>query len=59
MDYVIEKVSCYDGTGRKENAIIVFNCSTGVEVACVRRRPFESKAAWIARAMAPYDRKAA
>lgn len=59
MDYVIEKVSRYDGTGRKEDAIIVFNCLTGVEVACVRRRPFEAKAAWIARAMAPYDQRAA
>lgn len=50
MDYEIITVSKYDGKGGKEKAVEVFNPVDGKAVAIVRRAPFETKAAWIARA---------
>jgi hypothetical protein len=50
MDYEIITVSKYDGKGGKERAIEVFNAVTGVTVAICRRRPFETRQAWVDRA---------
>jgi hypothetical protein len=50
LDYQITNVRKYDGTNRTEKAIEVFNAVTGATLATCRRRPFESKDAWVARA---------
>ena len=51
LDYQFTTVSKYDGTGRTERAIEVFNAATGTTIAFCRRVPFESKQAWIDRAL--------
>jgi len=51
IDYVFTKMPAYDGTYRKVDAIETFNPNTGETIGYVRRLPFESKAAWIARAL--------
>jgi primase-polymerase (primpol)-like protein len=50
LDYQFTTVRKYDGTSRTEKAIEVFNAVTGATLAISRRRPFENKAAWVARA---------
>lgn len=50
LDYQLTTVSRYDGTRRTEKAIEVFNSVTGATIAFCRRRPFENKDAWVARA---------
>lgn len=50
MDYTFTTISSFDGTGSKVAAIEVFNPVTGATISICRRRPFESKAAWVARA---------
>jgi hypothetical protein len=50
LDYQFTSVSKYDGTRRTERAIEVFNAVTGRTIAFCRRRPFENKDAWVARA---------
>ena len=50
LDYRLTTVSRYDGTRRTERALEVFNSATGACVAICRRRPFENKDAWVARA---------
>lgn len=52
LDYEFTTVRRYDGSGRMTKAIEVFDCTTGQTVSIVRCVPFESRAAWIARAMA-------
>lgn len=52
MDYTFTTISSFDGTGSKVAAIEVFNPVTGATISICRRRPFESKAAWVARAFA-------
>lgn len=51
MDYTFTTIRALDGTSAKVPAIEVFNPVTGVTVSFCRRKPFESKAAWIARAL--------
>jgi hypothetical protein len=50
LDYQITNVRKYDGTNRTEKAIEVFNAVTGKTISTTRRRPFEPKDAWVARA---------
>lgn len=50
LDYQFTTVSRYDGSGRTEKSIEVFNAATGNTVAFCRRRPYEAKQAWIDRA---------
>jgi hypothetical protein len=50
FDHEIVNVSRYDGTGRTEKAIEIFETKTGKPVSFCRRRPYESKEAWVARA---------
>ena len=50
LDYQFTTVRKYDGTSRTEKAIEVFNAVTGTTLAISRRRPFENKADWTARA---------
>lgn len=51
FDYQFATVSKYDGTGRTEKAIEVFNTVTGTTIAFCRRRPFEAKQVWVNRAI--------
>jgi hypothetical protein len=51
LDYHFASVSRYDGTRRTETAIEVFNSNTGTTLAFCRRVPFESRQAWINRAL--------
>jgi len=50
LDYQLTNVHKYDGTNRTEKAIEVFNSVTGKTISFCRRRPFEPKDAWVARA---------
>lgn len=50
FDWTMATVSSYNGRGGKEKAVEVFNCATGETVWTSRRRPFENKDAWVARA---------
>jgi hypothetical protein len=50
LDYQFTTVSKYDGTTRTEKAIEVFNTVTGSTISFCRRRPFEDKDSWVARA---------
>ena len=51
FDFEFTTVRSYDGTNRTERAIKVFNTATGTTVTFCRRRPFENREAWVARAM--------
>ncbi|WP_420140163.1 hypothetical protein [Sphingomonas sp.] len=51
MDYEIITVSSYNGDGTTEKAVEVFNPVTGKTISICRRRPYENKEAWIARAL--------
>lgn len=50
LDFQFTTVRKYDGTARTEKAIEVFNAVTGNTIAFCRRRPFENRDAWVARA---------
>lgn len=54
-DHEFVNVSRYDGTGRTQKAIEIFETKTGKTVAIARRRPYESKDAWVARAYASIE----
>lgn len=52
MDYEIVSISSFNGKGGKVSAVEVFSTITGVAIALVRRAPYETKEAWVARAFA-------
>lgn len=51
LHYNFITVSRYDGTGRSERAIEVFNTATGTTLTICRRLPWEPKQTWINRAI--------
>lgn len=53
IDYEFIRTAKLDGTRRTVRAIEVFDCVTGETIAICRQRPFETRQAWIDRAMDP------
>ena len=51
LDYEIGTAPSYQGDGKRVPCIEVFNAVTGETVSFCRRRPFEAKDVWIARAL--------
>lgn len=51
FDYTEVRVSSYNADGKTVAALEVFDCVSGKTVSFCRRRPFESRAAWVERAM--------
>lgn len=59
MDYEFTRIPGYQGDGKTVPVIEVFNTVTGKPITFSFRRPFENKAAWIARALADAEMQVA
>ena len=51
MAYEFTTVPSYQCDGKRVAAIRVFDAATDATIRFCRRRPFEAKAAWVARAL--------